>query len=418
MLFAQNKQNGGGFLLLSKISFYGTTLILIVLILVLSLKFNKKTENKIIEEVSNEYIASYFDGEYQNEIPGKDDGYVVDKIVCDNGATATWNTEEWGINIRNATKKIKCSIYFVFKTEYVFDYTGSEQVFTVPKTGTYKIETWGAQGGNAYDSVSATTISGGYGGYSVGNIILNEKSILYLNVGQKGIDNCNTTDNSTCLGGYNGGGYGRGDNPKAVSSSGGGATHVATSSGLLASLSSCVNNILIVSGGGGGSGYVYGALGNDSQRVDGQGGSGGGFKGNDGLDNWGIGMGKDNTYGFLGTGATQVSGGYVTTSGTPRTDLFGTFGQGGNQYQQCCGGAGGGGGYYGGGGSARCHSGAGGGSSYIGNILLTEKAMYCYNCEKSSEESTKTISTTCAEETPAANCAKKGNGYARITFIE
>ena len=298
-----------------------------------------------------------------------------------------------------------------------FDYTGTEQVFTAPVSGTYKLETWGAQGGNAYDSVSASTIQGGYGGYSVGNVILNEKSILYLNVGQKGIDNCNTTDSSTCLGGYNGGGYGRGDNPRAVSSSGGGATHIATSSGLLASLSSYINNILIVSSGGGGSGYADGALGEDSQRVDGYGGSGGGFKGNDGLDNWGIGMGKDNTYGFLGTGATQDSGGYVTTSGTPRTDLSGTFGQGGNQYQQCCGGAGGGGGYYGGGGSARCHSGAGGGSGYIGNSLLTNKAMYCYNCKESSEESTKTISTTCVSETPTSNCAKKGNGYARITYI-
>ena len=38
ILFTQNKQNGGGFLLLSKISFYGTTLILVILILALSLK--------------------------------------------------------------------------------------------------------------------------------------------------------------------------------------------------------------------------------------------------------------------------------------------------------------------------------------------------------------------------------------------
>ena len=408
---------GGVLLLLSKVSFYGTILILVILILVLSFKFNKKMDNKDYNEVSNWYIASYFDGEYQNEIPGKDDGYVVEKIVCDNGAIATWDNEEWVINIRNATKKIKCSIYFVFKTEYVFDYTGTEQIFTVPQTGTYKIETWGAQGGSAYDSISMTTILGGYGGYSAGTIALNKNEILYLNVGQKGIDNCNTADNSLCLGGYNGGGSGRGNNSKVVSSSGGGATNIATSSGLLATFSSYTNNILIVSSGGGGSGYAYGALGNDSQRVDGQGGSGGGFKGNDGLDNWGIGMGKDNTYGFLGTGATQYSAGYVTTSGTIRTDLSGSFGQGGNQYEQCCGGAGGGSGYYGGGGSARCHGGGGGGSGYIGNSLLTNKVMYCYNCEESSEESTKTISTTCAEETPTENCAKKGNGYARITYI-
>lgn len=60
---------------------------------------------------------------------------------------------------------------------------------------------------------------------------------------------------------------------------------------------------------------------------------------------------------------------------------------------------------------------SGGGSGYIGNSLLSNKAMYRYNCEESSEESTKTISTTCVEETPTSNCAKKGNGYARITYI-
>ena len=59
----------------------------------------------------------------------------------------------------------------------------------------------------------------------------------------------------------------------------------------------------------------------------------------------------------------------------------------------------------------------GGGSGYIGNSLLTNKVMYCYNCEESFEESTKTISTTCNEETPTGYCAKKGNGYARITLV-
>lgn len=43
--------------------------------------------------------------------------------------------------------------------------------------------------------------------------------------------------------------------------------------------------------------------------------------------------------------------------------------------------------------------------------------MYCYNCQESNEENTKTISTTCSEETPTENCAKKGNGYARITLV-
>lgn len=55
----------------------------------------------------------------------------------------------------------------------------------------------------------------------------------------------------------------------------------------------------------------------------------------------------------------------------------------------------------------------GGGSRYIGNSILKDKVMYCYNCE----ESTKTISTTCSEEMPTSYCAKKGNSYARITLV-
>ena len=65
-------------------------------------------------------------------------------------------------------------------------------------------------------------------------------------------------------------------------------------------------------------------------------------------------------------------------------NIDGSFGAGSIGY------SGGGGGYYGGAGGP---AGAGGGSSYIGNSLLNNKAMYCYECEESNEESTKTIST-------------------------
>lgn len=57
------------------------------------------------------------------------------------------------------------------------------------------------------------------------------------------------------------------------------------------------------------------------------------------------------------------------------------------------------------------------GSSYIGNSLLSDKVMYCFGCEESNESSTRTIATTCHSETPTSNCAKEGNGYARITYI-
>ena len=131
------------------------------------------------------------------------------------------------------------------------------------------------------------------------------------------------------------------------------------------------------------------------------GGSGGGFKANNGI------IGLDSYGGHAGIGGTQQSG-YK-------------FGQGENGISDSPtdGKSGGGGGWYGGSmgsGETSWTVCAGGGSGYIGNPLLKDKVMYCYNCEESNEESTKTISTTCNEETPTSYCAKKGNGYARITL--
>ena len=103
---------------------YGTILSLVLIVTISIIyftysKFSSTNEATMYETtvepfIKNDYfIASYIDGEWSNEIPGKDDGYAVDKIVCDNGTTGTWNNEEWGIDIRNATQKVKCSIYFI-----------------------------------------------------------------------------------------------------------------------------------------------------------------------------------------------------------------------------------------------------------------------------------------------------------------
>ena len=107
------------------------TILSLVLIVTISIiyftysKFSSTNEGLVMETtvepfIKNDYfIASYIDGEWSNIIPGKDDGYVVDKIVCDNGATATWDDDEWGINVRNATQKIKCSVFFIVKPIYL-----------------------------------------------------------------------------------------------------------------------------------------------------------------------------------------------------------------------------------------------------------------------------------------------------------
>ena len=105
---------------------YGTILSLVLIVTISIIyftysKFSSSNEMTMYETTvepsikNNDFIASYIDGEWSNEIPGKNDGYVVDKIVCDNGAIGTWDNDEWGINIRNATKKIKCSVFFIVK---------------------------------------------------------------------------------------------------------------------------------------------------------------------------------------------------------------------------------------------------------------------------------------------------------------
>ena len=289
-------------------------------------------------------------------------------------------------------------------TTWNFDYTGGEQTFTVPCDGEYKLETWGAQGGN-----SNTEYIGGYGGYSSGISKLDNSTQLYINVG--GVGGTNATPYSTigAQGGYNGGGDSKPlTRANHLYGAGGGATHMAIKSGLLYTLENYKDNILIVSGGGGGGRWQQ-----NYEASRGNGGSGGGIVGVTGEQ-----LGSNITY---ATGGTQTSGGdIIYESGTTieaATTTYemvygkGTFGKGAT----VTGVSAGGGGYYGGAGTVAA---GGGGSGYIGNSLLTNKVMYCYNCQESSEESTKTVSTTCTSQTPTENCSKQGNGYAKITLVK
>ena len=60
-------------------------------------------------------IGAYINGEYSNTIPGKNDGYVVKNVSCDNNATGSWDNDAWGIALTNMTKRTKCNIYFETK---------------------------------------------------------------------------------------------------------------------------------------------------------------------------------------------------------------------------------------------------------------------------------------------------------------
>ena len=243
-----------------------------------------------------------------------------------------------------------------------FTYTGNEETFTIPISGYYRLDAWGAQGGYAKSS----TYRGGYGGYSTGLTYLEEGTILYINVGGKGTNG--TKYATEYLGGYNGGGYGT-STDEYYAAGGGGATHIAKVSGLLSTLSSQKENILIVAGGGGGAGCW-------DATAYGYGGEGGGYIGNDGSSI------QHNDAGTVGTGGTQTSGS--------------AFGKGANSTV----GPGGGAGLYGGK-SSGTYSGSGGGSGYVEGLINGQ--TYGYNGSVS--------------ETATSYQSKKGAGYVKITYV-
>ena len=238
-----------------------------------------------------------------------------------------------------------------------YSYTGGVQTFTVPDgcDGTYKLEVWGAQGGNA------SGYSGGYGGYAKGTISLTRNQIIYIIVGSQGASNISSSGS----GGYNGGGNGSSvgsiGNTVYRTGAGGGATHIAIENrGVLSNYNSYRNEILIVAGGGGGANYDSG-----SSHMCGNGGTGGGTNGGNG-------------------GNTQASstGGSQTTAGS-----YAGFGYGGTRSGGIF--PGGGGGWFGGGVSAHDNTPSAGGSGYIGGV--TDGSM--------------------------SNGVQSGNGKAQITFI-
>ena len=349
---------------------------------------------------------------------------VVAENLCNQSFCGSGSRQGLAVSIGGGIATSSCDKYFAIVTSgtaweydfltnndvqtiYNFDYTGGEQKFIVPTTGTYVIETWGAEGGSYNE-----TYHGGYGGYSKGIINLSKGMVLYVNVGGQGTGGPAHQANNMGGGGYNGGGDRSGwsgcSGCNYQAYGGGGATHIATVSGELSSLEAykgvlsndekyyISNEIIMVAGGGGGNGYTDSGNNTNFTGI----ASGGGYKGVYG-----------NTYhgGEAGVIGTQTSG---NSFGLGRSGTVGVD-------------DGGGGGFYGG------HwgfNGGAGGSGYIANPSLSDKAMYCYDCEESSETNIYTISTTgdnkdsssCPNgyaSSPTTNCAKSGNGYARITLL-
>lgn len=265
-----------------------------------------------------------------------------------------------------------------------FDYTGAVQSVTLPK-GTYKLECWGAQGGNrSQDSASATVTGSGLGGYSIGILTLTQLTTCYIYVGGQG-GMSSSTGNVKVEGGFNGGGFASHESTGDPGNGGGGATDVRIAQDSLYAR-------IIVAGGGGGSGE-------DNET----GGYGGGETGGAGSGNTSL------------TQASQTSGG---------TNSFG-FGLGGNTYN----GGAGGGGWYGGASRYSVSSystgfdseGGGGGSGYV--YTSSTAKNYPSGCLLNSSyylSNAQTIAgnNSFVSPTGSSETGHSGNGYCRITVIE
>lgn len=276
------------------------------------------------------------------------------------------------------------------KSNYEFAYTGVIDGLTVPVSGRYKLEVWGASGQDT------TYFMGGYGGYSVGEMYLEKNTQLFIGVGGSGKN-----------GGYNGGGTSNGV-------TGGGATHIALKGGVLSSLANYrYDKVIIVAGGGSAAHPSVRCKSVDILTSPGSkanGGHGGGYSGSKRRCNASL------------TGTTYCKFGASPDNSRVQEDVHGGGGGGFmaptndylTLYNNC--------------GDTGVPSGNDGGTGYIAFQSLTNKHMATYkfvtkgssqvnNNIENDEVEFKTIATECVSSNPIADCAKIGDGYAKITYI-
>ena len=260
-------------------------------------------------------------------------------------------------NGEGESKEIVSNPVTTILSSFTFDYDGKKTpaIISLPR-GQYKLEVWGAKGGdstgNGYNGCGfrgSQTAKGGLGGYSRGILSLPKNETVYVYVGEEGQPS-NSSDGSTTKGGFPDGGgtkTGHRSGYTTVPGTGGGSTSIR--------IGSDTNyNRVIVAGGGGGAGGC-------SFYVD-PGGFGGGLNGG----NCSIEQSLQNQGAGTQTGSTHGLGNGNDRHGDP-----GSFDKGGatGKYRNGCdSGGGGGGGWYGGGsgGFGHCNyvSSGGGGSGW------------------------------------------------------
>ena len=87
------------------------------------------------------------------------------------------------------------------KKVWEFAYAGGARTWVAPHTGTYTMECWGAKGGSVSSYTGASTLQGGGGAYTSGQISINKNDAFYVYVGQESDINVESATKT-----FNGGG--------------------------------------------------------------------------------------------------------------------------------------------------------------------------------------------------------------------
>ncbi len=361
------------------------------------------TINRIFEKYGSGWALNADDKVhlYKISIPTKN-GYLFGGFYTDRQGQGTPCIDENGAILMdpNYVNDNNLTLY-AFWVNAKTDYSTGFHTYEAERAGLYRIELWGAGGGN----INSSTHVGGHGGYTTGVVELNAGEKLYVYVGGT------STEYST--GGYNGGGPG--SRGSYTNMGGGGASHVSlvpapetptsiTYAGVTYSfaknpLGATLNNaetkdqVILVAGGGGGqtssfsTGNVYlGDAGGYEGRI-----PLGGTVNNVNL----IGFGQKSTVYNTGAGGGGYNGG--------RSHQQGAVGN-----TQNCG---------------------GGGTGFINHERVIQTSlditrhMTCFDCANSSFMDTMTYVNNTCESTNSnyqSDCPTKGgnNGHARVTLLK
>lgn len=315
--------------------------------------------------------------------------------------TAKYNNKE-----KTVTRQV-----IVINNDY--KYNGSSQTFNVQCDGIYKIELWGASGGNTKYNLDGTgaTVYGGTGAYTTGEVSLDSGNSIYIYVGGKGQDG-GVLNGSQTIGGYNGGGNGMVARASEQNSgAGGGSTDIRLKSGSWSNSDSLKSRIMVAAGGAGASNWTNAVSG-------GYGGSLSGAVGN---------LNVGSVFNNVAIGGSQISGGAGGGSASGGLGSNGQFGIGGAA--NATHGSGGGSGYYGGGGGGYIANGVSsgsGGSSFISgypgcnaidiNGNPTNQSIH-YSGIQFDDAVVLDGSKSMVSPTGTTETGHSGNGYARITYL-